>query len=386
MSDAGRAAGATAGPPPGVSAGVRLRRPMSSRVLAVAGASVAVALPLLVGEGSTVLDNAILAAAYVMAALGLNMVVGFAGLLDLGYVAFFAIGAHVTAMVASTYWADAAGGSGVAVLVGDPTAGMPGIHVNFLLVLVLAVVVTTTAGVLIGIPTLRLRGAYVGIVTLAFGEVIGQVAANGQDIRLFGGTLTDGPNGITPIDSIDLPFLAPFGPLDLRPWYWFALALVGLTLLATIRLRDSRLGRAWIAVRDDEQAAASAGVPIAATKLRAYGIGAAFGGVTGAFLASYLRTVNPAQFTFSFSIFILVMVVLGGLGSIWGVVLGAIAVAEINSVLLPRVLNDAPSALGLDFDLSSVASGVYGLLLILVVLLRPEGLLPERRHDDRRFT
>ncbi len=383
MSDAGRAAGATAGPPPGVSAGVRLRRPVSSRVLAVAGASVAVALPLLVGEGSTVLDNAILAAAYVMAALGLNMVVGFAGLLDLGYVAFFAIGAHVTAMVASTYWADAAGGSGVAVLVGEPTAGMPGIHVNFLLVLVLAVVVTTTAGVLIGIPTLRLRGAYVGIVTLAFGEVIGQVAANGQDIRLFGGTLTDGPNGITPIDSIDLPFLAPFGPLDLRPWYWFALALVGLTLLVTIRLRDSRLGRAWIAVRDDEQAAASAGVPIAATKLRAYGIGAAFGGVTGAFLASYLRTVNPAQFTFSFSIFILVMVVLGGLGSIWGVVLGAIAVAEINSVLLPRVLNDAPSALGLDFDLSSVASGVYGLLLILVVLLRPEGLLPERRTPRR---
>ncbi len=383
MSDAARAAGARAGPPPGVSAGVRLRRPMSSRVLAVAGASVAVALPLLVGEGSTVLDNAILAAAYVMAALGLNMVVGFAGLLDLGYVAFFAIGAHVTAMVASTYWADAAGGNGVAVLVGEPTAGMPGIHVNFLLVLVLAVVAATTAGVLIGIPTLRLRGAYVGIVTLAFGEVIGQVAANGQDIRLFGGTLTDGPNGITPIDSIDLPFLAPFGPLDLRPWYWFALALVGLTLLATIRLRDSRLGRAWIAVRDDEQAAASAGVPIAATKLRAYGIGAAFGGVTGAFLASYLRTVNPAQFTFSFSIFILVMVVLGGLGSIWGVVLGAIAVAEINSVLLPRVLNDAPRALGLDFDLSSVASGVYGLLLILVVLLRPEGLLPERRTPRR---
>jgi branched-chain amino acid transport system permease protein len=379
MSDAGQAAGAAAERPPGVRAGVRLRRPGSVGVLAVAGASVAVALPLLVGESSTVLDNAILAAAYVMAALGLNVVVGFAGLLDLGYVAFFAIGAHVTAMVASTYWADAAGGSGVAVLVGEPTAGMPGIHVNFLLVLVLAVVAATTAGVLIGIPTLRLRGAYVGIVTLAFGEVIGQVAANGQDIRLFGGTLTDGPNGITPIDGIDLPFLAPFGPLDLRPWYWFALALVALTLLVTTRLRDSRLGRAWIALRDDEQAAASAGVPIAATKLRAYGVGAAFGGVTGAFLASYLRTVNPAQFTFSFSIFILVMVVLGGLGSIWGVVLGAIVVAEINSVLLPRVLNDAPSALGLDFDLSSIASGVYGLLLMLVVLLRPEGLLPERR-------
>jgi len=353
------------------------------RAAGVAAASVAVALPLVVDAGGTVLDNATLAAAYVIAALGLNVVVGFAGLLDLGYVAFFAIGAHVTATFASTYWADAAGGNGVAVLVGRPTAGLPGIHVNFVLVLVLAVVAATTAGVLIGIPTLRLRGAYVGIVTLAFGEVIGQVAANGQDIHLFGGTLTDGPNGITPIDSIDLPLLAPFGPLDLRPWYWFALALLGLTLLVTFRLRDSRLGRAWIALRDDEQAAASAGVPIAGTKLRAYGVGAALGGVTGAFLASYLRTVNPAQFTFSFSIFILVMVVLGGLGSIWGVVLGAIVVAEINAVLLPRVLNDAPAALGLDFDLSSVASGVYGLLLLLVVLLRPEGLLPERRTARR---
>ena len=197
---------------------------------------------------------------------------------------------------------------------------MPGIHVNFLIILVLAIVATTTAGVLIGVPTLRLRGTYVGIVTLAFGETIGQVASNGQDINLFGGSLTAGPNGITPIDSIDLPFIEPFGALRLRPWYWFALALVGLMLFANFRLRDSRLGRAWIALRDDEEAAASAGVPIAHTKLQAYGVGAALGGVSGAFLASYLRTVNPDQFTFSFSIFILAMVVLGGLGSIWGVV------------------------------------------------------------------
>ena len=197
---------------------------------------------------------------------------------------------------------------------------MAGIHFNFLIILVLAIVATTTAGVLIGVPTLRLRGTYVGIVTLAFGETIGQVASNGQDIKLFGGSLTAGPNGITPIDSIDLPFIEPFGALRLRPWYWFALALVGLMLFANFRLRDSRLGRAWIALRDDEEAAASAGVPIAHTKLQAYGVGAALGGVSGAFLASYLRTVNPDQFTFSFSIFILAMVVLGGLGSIWGVV------------------------------------------------------------------
>jgi branched-chain amino acid transport system permease protein len=234
--------------------------------------------------------------------------------------------------------------------------------------------------VLIGVPTLRLRGSYVAIVTLAFGEIIGQVAYNGREIHLFGGSLTAGPNGITPIDPIDLPVLRPFDALDLRPWYWFALTLVVLTLLVSFRLRDSRLGRAWTALRDDEEAAASAGVPIARAKLQAYGVGAALGGATGAFLASYLRTVNPTQFTFSFSIFILAMVVIGGLGSIWGVVLGAILLSELNTYLLPRVLYDVPSKIGLDFDLSAIASGIYGFLLVVVMLLRPEGLLPERRH------
>jgi branched-chain amino acid transport system permease protein len=332
------------------------------RALAATAFAVAAVLPLFLEPGSTVLDNAILVAAYVMAALGLNVVVGFAGLLDLGYVAFFAIGAHVTATFASTY---------------------RDIHLDFLVVLVLAVVATTTAGVLIGIPTLRLRGAYVGIVTLAFGEVIGQVAYNGDSIPLFGRALTQGPNGITPIDGVDLPFLAPFGPLDLRPWYWFALTLVAAVLVVCRRLRDSRMGRAWIALRDDEEAAAGAGVPIARTKLEAYAVGAALGGVTGAFLASYFRTVNPAQFTFSFSIFILAMVVIGGMGSIPGVVLGAIVLAEVNHVLLPQVLDGVPERLGLGFDLSAVSSGVYGLLLLLVMLFRPAGLVPERAHATR---
>jgi branched-chain amino acid transport system permease protein len=218
------------------------------------------------------------------------------------------------------------------------------------------------------VPALRVRGAYVGIVTLAFGEMIGQVALNGQDIEIFGGSLTAGPNGITPIDSIDLPFLAPFDVLDLRPWYWFALTLAALTLFVNFRLRD------------DEQAAAGAGVAIARTKLQAYGVGAALGGVSGAFLASYLRTVNPDQFTFSFSIFILAMVVIGGLGSIWGVVAGAILLTAINNYLLPRVLHDLPGKVGLDFDLSAISSGIYGFLLVIIILLRPQGLLPERRH------
>jgi branched-chain amino acid transport system permease protein len=355
--------------------------PRARRVFAAAGLGFAAILPLFVGEGSWALEYMVLAAAYVIMALGLNTVVGFAGLLDLGYVAFFAIGAHVTAYFGSAFWANAADGAGIALFVGEPTAGMPGIHFNFLVILVLAIIATTTAGVLIGVPTLRLRGAYVGVVTLAFGEVIGQVAYNGRDIKLFGGSLTAGPNGITPIDSIDLPGFERFGALDLRPWYWFALALVALMLLVNFRLRDSRVGRAWIALRDDEEAAASAGVPIARTKLQAYGVGAALGGVSGAFLASYLRTVNPDQFTFSFSIFILAMVVLGGLGSIWGVVVGAIILTAINSYLLPRVLHDVPSQVGLDFDLSAVSSGIYGFLLVTSVLLRPEGLLPARRES-----
>jgi branched-chain amino acid transport system permease protein len=363
--------------PPRADRSRRLRR-----ASAAAGLGLAAILPLFVGEGSTTLDNMVVAAAYVSMALGLNVVVGFAGLLDLGYVAFFAIGAHVMAYFGSAFWADAGHGAGVAVLVGEPAASMPGIHLNFLIVIALAFIATTTAGVLIGVPTLRLRGTYVGIVTLAFGEIIGQVAYNGREIGLFGGSLTAGPNGITPIDGIDLPFLAQFGPLDLRPWYWFALALVAVMLLVSVRLRDSRIGRAWIALRDDEQAAASAGVPIARTKLQAYGVGAALGGVTGAFLASYFRTVNPTQFTFSFSIFILAMVVLGGLGSIWGVVLGAIVLSETNSYLLPSVLDDLPGKVGLDFDLSAVASGVYGFLLVIVVLLRPQGLLPTRLHRN----
>jgi branched-chain amino acid transport system permease protein len=310
-----------------------------------AGFVVAALLPFVFPQGAEAVHFMTLAAAYAIMALGLNVVVGFAGLLDLGYVAFFAIGAHVAAHLSSTFWAG-------------------GVHLNFVLVLLAAMAVAYLAGVVIGVPTLRLRGDYVGMVTLAFGEIIGQLVANGREIRFLGGSLTGGPNGISGIDRIDLPFLEPFSRLDLRPWYWTALILLALVLVANVHLRDSRVGRAWRALRDDEQAAASAGIPIAATKLKAYGVGAALGGVAGAFLATYLGFVNPGQFTFSFSIFILAMVVLGGLGSIPGVVAGAVLLTVFNHYVLPRVLS----------DLSEVASGIYGLLLVLVVLLRPRGL------------
>jgi branched-chain amino acid transport system permease protein len=371
---------AAAGARSAIGGGVRGAPRGARRGFAAAAFGAAAILPLFVGAGGNALENMILAAAYVIMALGLNIVVGFAGLLDLGYVAFFAIGAHVTAYFGSGFWANAAGGTGIALFVGEPAASRPGIHLNFLLILVLAVVATTAAGMLIGVPTLRLRGDYIGIVTLAFGEIIGQVVSNGRQIELFGGSLTGGPQGIAAIDKIDLPFVERFSALDLRPWFWFALVLVALMVFVNFRLRDSRMGRAWIALRDDEDVAASLGVPIVRTKLLAYGVGAALGGVSGAFLASYLSVVNPHQFTFSFSIFILAMVVLGGLGSIWGVVVGAIILSAFNTYLLPDVLYDVPSIVGLDFDLSEIASGIYGFLLVIVMLLRPEGLLPERRH------
>jgi branched-chain amino acid transport system permease protein len=271
---------------------------------------------------------------------------------------------------------------------------LPGIHVNFLFVLVLAAVISALFGVLIGLPTLRLRGDYIAIVTLAFGEIIRVFATNGDDVKLsslpliggpleniFGSaqTITAGRQGITPVDKIKLPGLEPFKSLDLRPWYWTALGLVALVLFVNFRLRDSRLGRAWVALREDEVAAVAMGVPSVKTKLMAYGTGAAFGGMSGAFLGSYNNTVNADQFQFFFSILILGMVILGGLGSIWGTVLGAITLTFINFWLLPE-LNSVPSKLGLDFDLTQINFGIYGFLLVIMMIMRPQGLLPERRR------
>jgi branched-chain amino acid transport system permease protein len=356
----------------------RARGAALPRVVAVfAAAAVA---PLFFSASGVVLHNMVLAAAYVVMALGLNIIVGFAGLLDLGYVAFFAIGAYTVAYFGSGFWANAGSdGRGVAILVGDAVAGTPGIHVNFLLILALAVATTAVAGTVIGVPTLRLRGDYIAIVTLAFGEIIGQIASNGSTIGLFGGTLTSGPIGIGPIDRIELPLIGRFGVLDLRPWYWFALALVAIALVVNVNLRDSRVGRAWTAMREDELAAACAGVPIVRTKLLAYGTGAAFGGVSAAFLASYLGIVYAGQFEVSFSIFIFAMVVLGGVGSITGAVGGAIILSVVNNYLLPDVLFDLPGKVGLGFDLSAISSGIYGAILLGVMLFRPQGLVPARR-------
>jgi branched-chain amino acid transport system permease protein len=332
--------------------------------------------PLFFSQTSGFLNATIIALAYVVMALGLNVVVGFAGLLDLGYVAFYAFGAYSVGWFASDFFFKAH--------VHVVTAALPasiGVHLNFVLILVCAVLITSIAGILIGLPTLRLRGDYIAIVTLAFGEIIGVVATNGTSIHLGGGmTLTAGNLGISALDPPYFPVIGKFSLLQLRPWYWLIFAIVLIVLFVSLRLRDSRLGRAWIALREDEVAAVSMGIPLVRTKLTAYAIGAAFGGMSGVFLGAYDTTVNASQFQFSFSIFVLSMVIIGGLGSIWGVVLGALLLSYINYYLIPDVLNGLPKDLGLNFNLTQLQFGIFGFLLVLVMVLRPQGLFPERRR------
>jgi branched-chain amino acid transport system permease protein len=239
-------------------------------------------------------------------------------------------------------------------------------------------------GAVLGIPTLRLRGDYVAIVTLAFGEIVPRIYDNSQS-GPFGIGSTDfsnGPAGITPIDKINFPWTTDTFdyPFHLNGAYFVALGMVVTTLFVNRRLRDSRLGRAWIAMRDDELAAVSMGVNLVRTKLWAYGMGAAFGGFAGVFLGTYNNTVNVDQFEFGFSVFILAMIVIGGLGSIRGAVVGAVAVSMTNRFALPELtrLSDP-----IGFDITAVSSGVFGLLLVLTMLLRPEGLLPAGRRAGR---
>src|SRR3954462_3627893 len=339
-----------------------------------------VIFPLLFPETDSKVDVATTALAYVVMALGLNIVVGFAGLLDLGYVAFYALGALTAGWLGSAFVYGANHSKGIHILVSGPLKNAQGIHVNYLLVFVAAGIVCAVAGMIIGLPTLRLRGDYIAIVTLAFGEIGYRFALNRDEIKFGNQQLTNGSQGITPVDGVNLPFADPFNQLNLRPWYWTILGMAVMVLFVNFRLRDSRLGRAWIAIREDGVAASSMGGPLVRTKLMAYATGAAFGGMAGAFLASYTNTVNADQFIFSFSIFVLAMVILGGLGSIWGVVLGAVVLSYINTSLIPDVLNNIPSKVGLDFDLTELSFGIFGFLLVIMMVLRPQGLLPERRR------
>jgi len=356
------------------------RRRWSGLAIAAAVFAIAWFLPYLYGPLDNTLDTAIYAVAYIIFALGLNIVVGFAGLLDLGYVAFYAIGAYSIGWFGSDWFTEAINGgkSGIHVGVSGQAAHLLGIHLNFILIVIAAMILTSIAGAIIGLPTLRLRGDYIAIVTLAFGEIAGTVALNGDAIHIGKFTLTAGQTAISPVDQPNL-FTQFDNALNLRPYYWLGLVMIAIVLVINFSLRDSRLGRAWIAIREDE--AASMGVPLVRTKLLAYAMGAALGGSAGAFLGTYTQAINSTQFQFSFSIFVLAMIILGGLGSIWGTVVGAIALSVINQQLIPTTFHTAPHDLfGLNFTASEISFGIFGFLLVLMMIARPQGLVPERRR------
>jgi branched-chain amino acid transport system permease protein len=343
-------------------------------------------LDALMAEPDDLLDASINTLGYIIMALGLNIVVGFAGLLDLGYVAFYAIGAFVIGWLGSQQFPDVSGGKGIHILTPTESAfgsDIPGIHINFFFVIFIAAGFTAIWGVILGAPTLRLRGDYLAIVTLAFGEIVPRIFENATS-GIFGIGSTDfsnGRQGITPIDKVNFPWSdTPFKyPLELRPIYYVGLAMLLLVIFFNRRLRDSRLGRAWIAVREDEVAAAAMGVNLVRTKLWAYALGAALGGFAGVFLATYTNTVNVDQFEFGFSVLILSMVVIGGMGNIWGVIVGAIALSMMNRYGLKQ-LNGVPEKFGLDFDVTSINFGIFGFFLLAMMVLRPEGFIPSGRR------
>jgi branched-chain amino acid transport system permease protein len=352
--------------------------------LGVAVLIVVALLPVLISNPlDSTLSFGIYALAYAMFALGLNVVVGFAGLLDLGYVAFYAIGSYSIGWFASDHFSKANGGKGIHVGVSGFPNTLPGIHLNFLLIILAAMILAAIAGAIIGLPTLRLRGDYIAIVTLAFGEIIFTIATNGDAVEIGGYKLTGGQQAISPVDQPKLPGFAEFdNAVSLRGFYWLGLVMAVLVLLVNLALRESRLGRAWIALREDEVAAASMGVPLVRTKMLAYAIGAALGGAAGAYLGSYLQAINSNQFQFSFSILVLSMIILGGLGSVWGVVIGALALTFIDRKL-PDILDpiDIPGKLGLHgVGIADLKIGIFGFLLVIMMILRPQGLFPERRR------
>jgi branched-chain amino acid transport system permease protein len=382
------------------------------------------------------MDSMVVMMIFTMMALGLNVVVGYAGLLDLGYVAFYAMGAYMSGWFASSQFATHKihfGAVGI-------TPAAPGFHISIWLILPAAGIVTAIVGVIIGLPTLRLRGDYLAIVTLGFGEIIPQIARNGNDLFGTGFNLTGGTQGLTPIDGpgfgsflhdhVGLPenYLTVANQLNL--FYWTALILVLFTVFCSIRLRDSRLGRAWIAIREDEVAAAAMGVPLMRTKTWAYATGAFFGGIAGAYYASYKSATFPDDFFFNISVFILCMIILGGMGNIAGVIFGAcflayldreglanvgawtnghfsetsfntseavlFALAAVAAALLIHELwlrVVAAGALGtiavligvlqptnLPLDVPLYEFGIFGVILVVVMLFRPEGLIPSQRR------
>jgi branched-chain amino acid transport system permease protein len=316
----------------------------------------------------------------ILLALGLNVVVGYAGLLDLGYAAFFAIGAYVAGFMTSP-------------LSFLNQNGMQW-YSNFWVAIVVAFFVAILAGVILGAPTLRLRGDYLAIVTLGFGEIVPVLFRNAD-------TYTYGEKGLRGITKpeIDLGFLGwqyelGGGPVfglgawsSLMPWYYFLLAIGILTVFGLRRLQDSRIGRAWMAMREDEIAASAMGINLVTTKLSAFGMGASLSGVAGAVFGAYIGSIFPSQFEFSLSVILLCAVILGGLGNIWGVIIGSFIIQffdRIMSLELTKLLVNVGKENSIDFlasiQLSNWRYFIFGAALVILMLVRPEGLIPSGRR------
>jgi branched-chain amino acid transport system permease protein len=311
---------------------------------------------------------------FVLLALGLNIVVGYAGLLDLGYAAFFAIGAYSTALLSSGHF---------------------NVHLSFWLVIWIAAASAGLFGFILGAPTLPLRGDYLAIVTLGFGEIVPIVFRNLDKMTLsFFGTplitnfdLTGGELGISPIDAPVIPGVNFADRSDQRAWYFLLLLLIILSIFLINRLRRSRLGRAWMAMREDELAAASMGINIVRTKLLAFAMGASFSGFAGAYFAAFVSGTFPSSFDFSVSVIVLCMVILGGLGNMAGVIVGGLIIELSDRLFLPQVslflqtlAKNNPNLTALQtFDPTLYRAGLFGLVLVLMMQLRPEGLLPNAR-------
>jgi branched-chain amino acid transport system permease protein len=318
-------------------------------------------------------------------ALGLNVVVGYAGLLDLGYVAFWALGGYTAGwlMAYPFNW------TWNFELFSPVREGAPGTHINFWLVCLIAGVLCAILGIIIGAPTLRLRGDYLALVTLGFGEVITQFFRNSNNIG--GLNVANGDPGISSIDQIGT---GPLGAAGIAPplltnsaagnvWKILVLGfLVGICIFISLRIREGRLGRAWLALREDELAASMMGVPLVGVKLLAYAVGAFFGGIGGVANASAITTaVSPSGFDFGKSVLVLLMVVLGGMGNVWGVTVGAFLLAWLNGNGLKQIGVQIDQLFGTELadTLPRYNYIILGLLLVLMMLFRREGLLPESR-------
>jgi len=319
------------------------------RIALAALGVVLLAFPLLDRNNSHV-DFMANAGAFILLALGLNIVVGMAGLLDLGYAAFFAIGSYSYAMLASQQF---------------------NLHVPFWIMLFLASVIAAVFGILLGAPTLRLRGDYLAIVTLGFGEIVPQTFLNLAQY-------TNGPNGISSLDQPSL-FGRSFG-FSATPYYYVLLVLIVLGILVAVNLQRSRLGRAWMAIREDELAARHMGINTTTAKLSAFALGASFSGVAGVAYAAKLSLVSPDQFQFNVSVLVLSMLVLGGMGNIAGVIVGSFVLSFINSFLLPQSTNLAHSIGLVNIDFTNYRFMLYGVILVAMMLFRPEGLIPSRQR------